>query len=217
MIRVETSARLSFSPKSGYLMPSQPVEANPARGRSLLRYPSAGTGMGNIPLRDGGTADIRTYPFAEGHEDVIALLETPDRQVGWSAAAREAEDDIVLLLKDRRVLPQTMLWMSNGGRYYFPWNSRHSHVLGIEDGCTFVGEGHRASASINALTKRGYPTAVESVGVTEIRYAIGALQKPKGWTEVADIRQTGDLLAISDVGGGTLDIPFAGGWLLGAH
>jgi hypothetical protein len=102
MIHVETTARLSYSPKALYYTPDHPPESDPARGRSLLRYPARGEDIGDVPLAAGGTVDLRTYPFAEGHEDIVAMMEQPGDVLGWSAAVREAADDIVLLLKDAR-------------------------------------------------------------------------------------------------------------------
>ena len=99
---------------------TQPPESDPARGRSLLTYPWQGTDIGAVPLAAGGTIDVRTYPVAQRHEDVVELIEAPTNTLGWTAVVREAEDDVVLLLKDSRVLPQTTLWMSNGGRDYAP-------------------------------------------------------------------------------------------------
>ena len=46
-----------------------------------------------------------------------------------------------------------MLWFSNGGRDYPPWNGRHVGVLGIEEGRSYAAYGHAASAADNPLTR----------------------------------------------------------------
>ena len=51
---------------------------------------------------------------------------------------------MALMLKNPAQLPVTMLWFSNGGRSYAPWNGRHRDVLGVEDGCTWSLYGHAA-------------------------------------------------------------------------
>ena len=43
----------------------------------------------------------------------------------WSAVARPGGGDMALMLKNPAKLPVTMLWYSNGGRSYAPWNGRH--------------------------------------------------------------------------------------------
>jgi hypothetical protein len=216
MIRANGRAALSFSPKALFFTPDGPPEPDPARGRSLLRYPARGNDLGAVPLAAGGSADIRTYPFAERHEDVLCLAEiAADGALGWTAAVRDAEDDIVLLLKDARVLPQTTLWMSNGGRDYPPWSGRHTRVLGLEDGRAFAAAGHRASISPNVLTERGIPTAFDLAANPVIRYAIGAIPRPAGWTRIANIEAEDGTLTLTDTGGTHLSLPFAADWLLG--
>lgn len=212
MIRAATTVRLSVSPKALFFTPGGTPEPDPARGRSLLKYPAQGTDLGSVPLAAGGSADIRTYPFAEGHEDIIAFSETPGHALGWSAAV--ADDHIVLLLKDARVLPQTMLWMSNGGRYFPPWSSRHTRVLGIEDGCSFGPNGHRASIEPNMLSDGGVPTAIDLASNPRVHYAIGAIPRPAGCSEVSDATTTAAGLILRDVSEATIEVPFDSEWLL---
>ena len=215
MVRSEGTVRLSFSPKALFFTPDAPIEVDPTRGRSLLRYPALGTDLSAVPMAHGGTADLHSYPFAQRHEDVIALSEQSPDGLGWTAAVREAEDDIVLLLKDSGVLPQTMLWMSNGGRDYPPWSGRHTRVLGIEDGRSFGPNGHRASIEPNMLSARGVPTALNLEGGAEVRYAIGAIPRPRGWSEIKDVSTGQDGLTLVEAGGATLTVPFDTGWLFG--
>ena len=54
-----------------------------------------------------------------------------------------------------------MLWFSNGGRDYAPWNGRNVGVLGIEEGRAFSANGFKASVAENALSKTGVPTALK--------------------------------------------------------
>lgn len=216
MIRVAGTAALSYSPKAMVFTGDQPQESDPAKGRSLLQYPFRGDDLSAIPLAAGGTVDVHTYPLAERHEDVVELVESPGNILGWTAALRDAEDDIVLLLKDSRVLPQTTLWMSNGGRDYEPWNGRHTRVLGIEDGRSFGAAGHRGSIEPNFVTQQGIPTAFDLGGVVTIRYAIGAIPRPAGWTRVTTVSSAGETLTLTDIGGGTQSVPFSAQWLLGA-
>jgi hypothetical protein len=214
MIRVTDKAAISYSPKAMVFTGDQPPESDPARGRSLLKYPSQGEDLGAVPLAAGGVVDVGTYPVADRHEDVVDLVEAPGNTLGWTAVVREAEDDIVLLLKNSRVLPQTTLWMSNGGRDYAPWNGRHTRVLGLEDGRSFGTAGHRASIEPNVLTARGIPTAFDLETEPSIRYAIGAVPRPEGWTRIESVGVDGEAVVLAETGGNSITLPFAAGWLL---
>ena len=107
------------------------------------------------------------------------------------------------MLKDPRQLPSTILWFSNGGRYYQPWNSRHLGVLGVEDGCTNSVAGHRASIEPNHLTARGIPTAItlDPSGRVEVRHVIGTLPVPASLTEVTSVTIDGNFIIITGASG----------------
>lgn len=68
-----------------------------------------------------------------------------------------------------------MLWYSNGGRDYAPWNGRHLGVIGIEDGRTAVG--HRQSVGDNTLKAAGVPTSftLSPDKTISFRHILGAL------------------------------------------
>lgn len=210
MIRVPGGARLSFSPKTGGRTTAAPPETDPARGRSILAYPQSIADLAAVRRKDGAMVDVSRYPFDRGHEDIVVLSEQPGRTVGWSAALADADGFLFFALKDAFVLPQTVLWMSNGGRSYAPWNSRHIAVLGIEE----------AATGIHLLSGEDMPDGVATdlqlgAGRTAIRYAFGAVVPPKGWSEVADIAISGDALILEDRSGERLSLPFDGGFFAG--
>ncbi len=111
------------------------------------------------------------------------------------------------------MLTQTSLWMSNGGRSYAPWSSRHTAVLGIEESTTHFGDGRLASTADNDLTRDGYRTAVDLGGEVVIRYALGAIPLPEGWTEIAEIAIGDGSLTLTDAGGGSETVPFDSAFL----
>jgi len=148
---------LAFSPKRFAETPADPLEPDPARGRYRLTYPAHVQDIRHFPTRDGGVADLTTYPADEHCEDFVTLVEEPGNVLGWTALQRQAEGDLVLVMKNPVDLPVTMLWYSNGGRDYAPWNGRHLGVLGIEDGRTAVG--HLQSLGDNTLKAAGVPTS----------------------------------------------------------
>jgi hypothetical protein len=174
MTRMRNGGRLAFSPKRLAMTPGTALEPDPARGRFMLAYPARSERLDRFPTAAGGFADLADYPVGASNEDFVALVEADHGGPGWTAVARAAEQDLVLVLKNPDELPVTMLWVSNGGRDYAPWNGRHIGVLGIEDGRTAVG--HAASIGDNALKREGVPTSFELGEGKKVsfRHVIGA-------------------------------------------
>lgn len=158
MTVMKEGGRLAFSPKRLAATP-EALEPDPARGRYLLAYPARTIELDAFPAADGGTVDLGDYRMDRRHEDFVTLVEADNAGPGWTAVARRAERDLVLVLKHPADLPVTMLWISNGGRDYAPWSGRHRGVLGIEDGRTAIG--HAASLGDNWLKREGVATAFD--------------------------------------------------------
>lgn len=210
MTRFAAGGRLFFSPKAYGETLDIPLEADPSRGRSALRYPSRFAGLRDVPLADGGHADLRSYPFAGRHEDFVMLVEGPGSRLGWAAALREEERDVFISLKDPADFPVTFLWFSNGGRDYSPWNGRHTGVLGLEEGRSWSARGHRASSEPNAMSRAGIPTALHLAAgeAAEVRHVIGGVPHGPGWSEVQSITAAEGALVISAGAAGKLEVPF---------
>lgn len=205
MVRMEDGGRVAFSPKRAALTPDAALETDPSRGRSLFAYPARTEDLTKMPLADGGAADLTRYPPGERHEDFVTLVEAEHAGLGYVAIARQAERDLVLVLKNAAALPVTMLWYSNGGRDYAPWSGRHLGVLGIEDGISAVG--HRQSLGDNAVAREGVPTALtlNPAGSVAVRQVIG-------WAAVAGmpqaVRTLSGALVIELEEGGPVVLPF---------
>jgi len=212
MLHVPGGARLSFSPKQDGRTPPEALESDPARGRSALAYPQRFADLSKVRAVDGGHADLRSYPFDTDHEDLVVLTERPEARIGWSAAVAPTQGFIFFALKDTRALPQTVLWMSNGGRCYAPWNSRHIAVLGIEEAATAL---HLAPEEMRPGKANGVPFALhlEPARTTAVRYAFGAVPVPPGWSEIADIRLGEDVVVLADRSGSERSLPFDTGFL----
>jgi len=208
MLHVPGGAKLSFSPKSFGRTPAAAPEHDPRRGRSIFAYAQEFASLAAVGLAGAGTVDASRYPFDARHEDILVLSEMPGSIIGWSAAVAAADGFVFFALKDARMLPQTVLWMSNGGRFYPPWNGRHTAVLGIEEVATDL---HLRPGE---APPDGLQVAVElrDMRAAEIRYAFGAIPLPAGWTEIVDIRVVGATLILADRGGGKHAIPFLSGF-----
>lgn len=208
--RFPTGGRLSFSPKAFAETPATAPEPDPARGRSRLAYPAHSADATHLPLADGTIADLTRYPIAERHEDLVMLAEAPGHTLGWIAAERPVEGDLFISLKNPADYPVTILWYSNGGRDYAPWNGRHVGALGIEEGRVYSGYGHKAAIEANPLNAAGIPTALvlDSRGRVDVRNVIGGLALPAGAGVVSDVHAETGRLQLAFEGGAALDAPF---------
>lgn len=196
MTEMRDGGRLAFSPKRLAATPPDITEPDPARGAHLLAYPARSEDLTRFPAASGGTVDLTDYSADIRHEDFVTLVEASHGGMGWTAVARKAEADIVLVLKNPSELPVTMLWISNGGRYYEPWNGRHG-VLGIEDGRAVIG--HASSLGDNWLKREGVETAFALGGRVAFRQVVGAASSDNGEAPSAVETKAGKLrLVFSD-------------------
>jgi hypothetical protein len=171
MLDLRGGGLLRFSPKLWAETPSQPLEP----GRSALRYPATGADLTAFPGA-AGPVDLTRYPIGQAHEDFVMLVDDPAQRLGWVTALRPASGDLAVMVKPVAVLPQTMMWFSNGGRDLPPWNGAHVGVLGIEEACALGLEGRQAATLPNRLTARGVPTALDlRSGPVSVATAMGAV------------------------------------------
>ncbi|MEW6633912.1 MAG: hypothetical protein AB1440_23825, partial [Pseudomonadota bacterium] len=180
--------------------------------RFRLAYPARTADLAHFPLAGGGTTDLAEYRMEDKREDFITLVEDDHGGPGWTAVARHAEQDLVLVLKNPAELPVTMLWFSNGGRDYAPWSGRHVGVLGIEDGRTAVG--HAASIGDNWLKHEGVATAfaLAEGRSFSFRHVIGAVPFTDAEAP-SDIETVRDRMRIIAADGAARDVPFDGEFL----
>ena len=208
MVRVPGGAALSFSPKAFGRTTNTALETDPARGRSLLKYPQRIESLAQVLMADGSSADASFYPFAHRHEDFIALVEQEGARIGWSAALAAKDGFLFFALKDAAVLPETLLWMSNGGRDYAPWSGRHTCVLGIEEAATGFHVGGERAGGHDEKRATGVDLGPQSV----IRYAFGAIPAPAGWTRISDIQLGNGRIVLKDVSGAERRVQFDTGF-----
>lgn len=128
------------------------------RGYQSLRPGAHFRSLAKVPLAAGGYADLTVYPAREGFEDLVMISQRPRAPFAWFAVAYPKKRYVWFVLKDPAVLPSTVLWHSNGGRHYPPWNGRHRGVIGIEDICGHFHDGLPTSALPNEVARVGVPT-----------------------------------------------------------
>ena len=129
MVHIVGGACLRFSAKCCSITPDAPLEP----GRHVLDCPARYEDFSVFPGVNG-PVDLTHFPIGTRHEEFVTMVEADLIRRGWTTVPRHAEQDIIVILKDAALLPVTILWMSNCGRDYAPWNGKHINVLGIEDG-----------------------------------------------------------------------------------
>ncbi len=183
---------------------------NPAQGGyCALRAGARFTSLEKVPLLTGGTTDVTRYPARRGFEDLVYMVSDPDLPFAWTAVSFPRERRVWFALKDPRVLRQTILWISNGGRHYAPWNGRHVGVMGLEELTGYFHEGLAPSARPNALTRQGIPTCLQldPQRPTVINYIMVAASIPAGFDRVAAIEPTRAGVALRSDSGRVVRVP----------
>lgn len=213
MVSVPQGAKLSFSRKRWFETLPTALEPEASKGRSALAYPKRHEDAADFPGA-AGPVNLHRYPWGEAHEDFVSGVEDPSSTLGWTAVVRPEEGDLYLSLKDPKQLPMTMLWHSNGGRNYAPWNGRHRGCLGVEEGAALPNLGLSASETPNPLEAAGQPGLVtlQPQGVVDIRHVTGAIRWPSGQA-VAGVMLEGDVLTVTGDWGAERKLPFRASWL----
>lgn len=161
MLRFQTPGLVSTSHfRFGEVFPGEFEE--PARGGySSLKPGERFQRLEIVPMANGQVADLSRYPAREGFEDLVMLIGDDTLPFAWNAVVFPEEGYVWFALRNPRVLRHTILWHSNGGRHYAPWNGRHRAVLGLEDVTANFHYGLAESAAPNPLTEEGIPTYVD--------------------------------------------------------
>lgn len=214
MISLPNGGDLRFSTKRWFETPADAPETDPARGRSSLRYPARSTDPRNFPAASGGTVDLTRCPYGPAHEDFVIGVEAPDSPLGWTAVSRPIEGDLYLSLRHPKRLPMTMLWHSNGGRDYAPWNGRHTGCLGIEDGIALNLLSTRSLENPDLFTNSGQACSLVLAPntTTDVRHITGCIAWPTG-EAVQDICLSGDELTVLGEQGARRIVPIRGAFL----
>ncbi len=201
MLKLSSPCLLSFSAWQYAGTPPEPIESDPKLGRSLLKYPQNIVDLTRVKCEDGTGVDLTHYPVYPGFEDLWMLVADTSLPFSWSAVANPEEGWVWFSLKNPRILPNTVVWQSNGGRFYPPFSSRHTQVLGIEETVSNFHLGHRASIEQNSLQRQGFRTYLGLSGKKKITipYIFGLVQITKSFNKVKKIEQTPTGIKITDI------------------
>jgi hypothetical protein len=160
------------------------------RGYSWLKPGAEFRSLEKVPTLTGETADLTRYPARRGFEDLVMLVSDVAAPFAWIAVTFPQQRYVWFALKDPRILPETVFWLSNGGRHYPPWNSRHINVMGLEEVCSYFHSGLAESARKNPISARGFPTSValNPKKPLVVPYIMGVAKIPLGFDRVVSIR-----------------------------
>lgn len=185
----EGAGRISTSPiVFGKVFPGE-FESAAGGGYSSLKPGATFDALDQVPMKDGTTADLTRNPARRGYEDLVMVASDKSREFAWTAVWFERERFVWFALKDPRVLRSTIFWISNGGRWYAPWNGRHVNVLGLEEVTSYFHTGLAESSSKNDLNSRGIETALplDPKRPTVVNYVFGVVAVPAGFGRVVAI------------------------------
>lgn len=168
----------------------QAFELPENRGYSWLKPGAEFKSLEKVSALNGETADLTRYPARRGFEDLVMLVSDADVPFAWTAVAFPKERYVWFALKDPSILRETVFWLSNGGRHYPPWNSRHINVMGLEEVTSYFHSGLAESARTNPISKKGFPTCLvlNARKPLAIPYIMGVARIPAGFDRVASVR-----------------------------
>lgn len=212
----ESGGRISTSPIAfGQVYPGV-FEKPELGGYTALKPGARFRALNKVPLATEGYTDLTRYPAREGFEDLVMISSRPGGDFAWTAVVFPGEKYVWFSLKDPRVLASTVLWHSNGGRHYAPWNGRHRHVLGLEEVTSHFHDGLAESASKNAVSAAGIPTAVQlsPKKPLTVNVVMGVAEVPEGFEQVTRIDRRADGIVLLGKGGRKVPAPLDWSFLL---
>ena len=123
---------------------------------SSIFVQNAQTDAHAVACLDGTTCDVTRLPLARDTEELLMLCNVADGSV---TLRNRPQGYRVTLSWDARLLPNCLLWLSNRGRTFRPWNGQNL-CLGIEPIAAAFDLGEGVSAGENPLRRRGVCTAL---------------------------------------------------------
>jgi len=203
------SGLISTSPlRFGQVLPGV-LEAPANRGYTSLKPGAFFSRLDQVPAADGTTADLSRYPARRGFEDLAMVIHEAAPDFAWTAVTFPAQRYVWFTLKDPRVLRSTVLWISNGGRHYPPWNGRHVNVMGLEDLTTYFHLGLAESARPNPVSKQGFATCLtlKSAVPLTVNYIMAVAEIPRKWGRVKAIAPTPQGVTLHPTEGNAVHVP----------
>jgi hypothetical protein len=185
----EGSGRLSFSPLREVRTYPACIDGPESARYSCLHPDMLIADLRAVPVRSGRATDLTRFPARSGFDDIVLLCADSTLEMAWNAVTFPDQGYTWFALRDPGKLASTLLWFSNGGRDFSPWNTRHRGVMGIEDVTAYFHAGIAASCESNPLSDRGIPTSLapDARGRLSIPYIQGVARIPPDFSRVASL------------------------------
>ena len=196
-------------PAAGFTTP-EPIEDPSIGGYSRIKPGEEIKDLHSVPCTDGSSIDISRYPTDFGYEDIVIFINDPEKEFVFSSVSVPSKGYLYFQLKNPRVLSETLLWMSNGGRHYSPWSGRVRGVLGLEEITGFYHYGIKPSLSENFFMGKGYKTYIEFTAdrPTDVNLIMGIVPVGKDFKGVRDIvKKDSSTVTIIGKGNEKIDVP----------
>ena len=150
-LRLPTSGQVRLNPPTFREGRVFPLDVEPGQG--LLKPGATFHTLASVPCRDDTSLSLAHLPLAENTEELVQLC-------GVTGGFRLHHSDgwYVTLDWDTQHFPSLLLWISNRGRAYAPWNSRHV-ALGVEPVNAAFDLGPAVSTAPNPISAAGTATA----------------------------------------------------------
>jgi hypothetical protein len=144
-----------------------PLDVEPGQG--LLQPGAIFAELDAVPNRTGTTRSLADLPLPENTEELVQLC-----GVTGGFRLNHPEGWTVTLDWDTEHFPSLLLWISNRGRSYAPWNTRHV-ALGVEPVSAAFDLGPAVSTAPNPISAKGIATsrAFDPEQPFTTRYRIG--------------------------------------------
>lgn len=152
-----------------------------------------------VPTIYGDFEDLSKQPIRKGFEEVAIFITDKNQDIGYSAITNKEDGYLYFQLKNPKEFQSTMLWISNGGRHYPPWNGRCDSVIGLEETTSFFHYGLKKSAENNFLNERGYRTfsKLNKNEKKSFKLISGVVDIPEGFSGVEKIEKKDNGIVIT--------------------
>ena len=180
-------------------------------GYNCLKAGAPFYSLEHVPTLSGESTDLTRYPARRGFEDLVMVVADERLPFAWTTVTFPQEGYVWFALKDPRVLRSTVLWLSNGGRYYPPWSGRHVSVMGLEEVTSNFHYGLAESVKPNPISNQGHPTSVQLDPDTPLRvpYIMGVAAIPAGFDRVARVEPAAEGITLTSASGKQAPAPVA--------
>lgn len=126
-------------------------------GSEIFRSNAVCDDIRDVPAHKGGTIDASALPLEGQGEDLLQLVGVETGQVFLDNPEQGYRFSLTWSAAD---FPSLLIWFSNRGRHYAPWNGEHA-ALGLEPICSAFDLGERMASADNPIARQGIATACD--------------------------------------------------------